>query len=338
MSWDGGDQARSDPATVAAFITIVLFGGLNALAVRASNHELAPLWGAALRFGLASAVLFSIVTVRRVPLPRGSALTGSVLYGLLGFAGAFGLIYWGLVQTPAGLGQTILALVPLLTFLFAVAQRLERFRWQSLGGAVVAALGIAVVFGDRVGGGHVPALSLLAIVGAAACMAESNVVVKRFPKCHPVANNAVAMGVGAATLLCASFLSGEPRAVPAETSTWVAIAYLVLLGSVAVFSLFLFLISRWAASATSYVMLLMPVVAVAVSAALTGEPVTGAFVVGGTLVLAGVYLGAFAPSLRTHIAGRATPLHRRGSAANAVSLESPAVPREAPSVVTPGCA
>jgi drug/metabolite transporter (DMT)-like permease len=331
------DQIRSDPGTVAAFTAIVLFGGFNALAVRVSDQELAPLWGAAVRFGLASLVLFSIMVVRRVPLPHGSALTGSVLYGLLGFAGAFGLIYWGLVDVPAGLGQTILALVPLLTFLFAVAQKLERFRWQSLGGAVVAALGIAVVFGDRVGGGHVPALSLLAILAAAACMAESNVVVKRFPKCHPVANNAIAMGVGAGTLLFVSFLLGEPRAVPAAISSWLAIAYLVLLGSVAVFSLFLFVISRWPASATSYVMLLMPIVAVAASAMIAREPVTAAFLAGGALVLAGVYLGAFAPSVPRRVPPQAA-LPGREPGAQVATPDSPLVAPQSTGMVTPGCA
>ena len=64
----------------------------------------------------------------RTPLPRGRALTGSVLYGAFGFAGAFGCIHWALVRVPPADTQTILALVPLLTFLFAVGSGLERFR------------------------------------------------------------------------------------------------------------------------------------------------------------------------------------------------------------------
>jgi drug/metabolite transporter (DMT)-like permease len=347
----GAISSVPDRSTVLAFIGIVVLGGVNGVAVRFSNHELAPFWGAAVRFGLASAVLFGAVVIRRVPMPRGAALTGSVLYGLLGFAGAFGFIYWGLVATPAGLGQIILALVPLLTFLFAVAERLEGFRWQSLVGALVAIAGIAVVFGDRVGAA-VPLASMLAIVAAAACMAQSNVVVKRYPKCHPVANNAIAMGVGGAFLLLLSLVLDERHALPVEGQTVAAIGYLSLIGSVGVFSLFLYVISRWSASATSYVMLLMPLVTVAVAATLANEAVTAAYFVGGALVLGGVYLGAFAPSLgRTAAAlvGRggtpdlATAAGSRPEApvgtaeTTEVGIEKLDPPRP-PTIVLPGCA
>jgi drug/metabolite transporter (DMT)-like permease len=323
--------------TVAAFAAIVAFGGVNGVAVRYSDRELAPLWGAAIRFGLASALLFGLVVVRRTPLPRGRALTGSLLYGLLGFAGAFGLIYWGLVQTPAGVGQIILALVPLLTYLFAIAQGLERSRWQNLAGALLAMLGIALVFGDRIGAAG-PTTSLLAILGAAACMAAANVVLKQFPKCHPVANNAIAMGMGTAILLVLSLIAGEPHGMPTQAQTWAAVGYLALIGSVGVFSLFLYVIARWSASATSYVMLLMPLVTVAVAAALTSEAITTAYLAGGALVLGGVYVGAFAPALRTPIGARPIPPSGDGMAANAKIPEPSSAQREGPGVVTPGCA
>jgi drug/metabolite transporter (DMT)-like permease len=297
---------------LAAFAAVVLLGGGNGVSVRFSDRELAPFWGATIRFGLAATMLMGVVLVARISLPRGRALLGSVLYGLFAFAGAFGLIYWGLVETPAGLGQIILALVPLLTLLLAVVQRQETFRWRGLFGALIAVVGIAIVFGGRVGTA-VPIVSALAVVAAAACMAESNVVVKHFPKSHPVATNAVAMATGAAILFGATLLTGEPMTTPARTETWFAIGYLALIGSVAVFSLFLYVIARWSASVSSYVMLLMPLVTVALSAVLDHEAVTAGYLIGGPLVLVGVYIGAFAPAL----------------------VRRPTPP---PTVATPGCA
>ena len=213
----------ADKATLAAFLGIVVLGGGNGVAVRFSNHELAPFWGATLRFGIVALVLLAVVLIRRVPFPRGAAFTGSVLYGTLGFAGALGFIYWGLVKAPAGASQVILAVVPLLTLLFALLQGLEQFRAQGLAGALLALVGIAVVFGERAGSG-VPVPSMLAVLAGAACMAESNVVVKRLPKCHPVANNAVAMGAGALILLIVSVLAGETHGLPGDAKTWSAVA------------------------------------------------------------------------------------------------------------------
>ena len=142
-----GGLAPSSAA--AAFVGVVLLGGVNAVAVRVAIGELDPLWSATLRFGIAAAVLLGIAHLAQMPLPRGRALMGSVLYGASGFAGAFGCIHWALVRVPPADTQTILALVPLLTFLFAVGSGLERFRGATLVGGLVAFAGIAVIFGER---------------------------------------------------------------------------------------------------------------------------------------------------------------------------------------------
>jgi drug/metabolite transporter (DMT)-like permease len=330
--------AGPDPATAFAFLGIVVLGGMNAVGVRFSNQELAPFWGATLRFGIAAIVLVVIVALRRVPLPRGAALKGSLLYGVVGFGAAFGLLYWALVRTPAGVGQLVLALVPLLTLLFAVGQGLERLRPQSLIGAALAIAGVAIVFGGSISAA-VPLASLLAVLAAAACMAESNVIVKRYPKCHPVANNAIAMTTGAVIVFAISLLAGEPHVLPSQPRTWVAVLYIALAGSVAVFSLFMYVIQRWTASATSYVMLLMPLVTVAVAAVLAGEGVTIAFVLGAAIVLAGVYVGAFAPHLLSRGPARAAaPL--AGTVATAAPAVTPLTLSDVPAPVGahPGCA
>jgi drug/metabolite transporter (DMT)-like permease len=72
------------------------------------------------------------------------------------------------------------------------------------------------------------------------------------------------------------------------------VGYLVLVGSITVFLLALFVLRRWTASATSYVLVLMPLVTVALAAWLLGEHLTPVFALGGLLVLVGVWVGAIA--------------------------------------------
>jgi drug/metabolite transporter (DMT)-like permease len=76
--------------------------------------------------------------------------------------------------------------------------------------------------------------------------------------------------------------------VPEAGSTWAPQAYLVILGSVGVFALYLFVLSRWTASAASYGGVLIPLVAVILAAWLQDERITRAFVAGSMLVLIGV--------------------------------------------------
>ncbi|HEX2266642.1 MAG TPA: DMT family transporter, partial [Actinomycetota bacterium] len=71
-----------------------------------------------------------------------------------------------------------------------------------------------------------------------------------------------------------------------------ALVYLILLGSIATFITYLFVLRRWTASGTSYEFVLAPIVAVVFAAIFQNERVTTGLIAGGLLVLAGVYVGA----------------------------------------------
>jgi drug/metabolite transporter (DMT)-like permease len=283
---------KPDRKTLAAFIAMTLIGGTNAVAVRFSNEELAPFWGAAIRFVPAALLLAAWVALQRLPLPRGRALVGAFVYGVLNFGLSYALVYYALVDTPAGPAQLVLALVPLLTVLLATVQGVERFRWRGLLGALIAASGIAIVFGEQLGAA-VPLLSLVALLAAAVAIAEVGVAVKWFPRVDAAVLNMLGMAIGAGMLLALAVVAGENLALPAKPVTWAVLVYLVT-STVALFTLVLYVLNRWTASATSYTFLLVPLVSLALAALLRGEPIRMEFLAGGALVLAGVYVGAFA--------------------------------------------
>ena len=284
-------RAHDERLALAAFLVGSVLAGGNAVGVRFSNRELSPLWGAGFRFALAAALLGALMAVLRLAPPQGRALTGAVLYGALNFGAAFALAYYGFVEVHAGLGQTLLAVVPLATLLLAVLQRQERLRVSGIVGSLLALVGIAVLSQAPLREA-VPFLSILALLASALCFAQAAIVVRRFPSVHPVTMNAVAMGAAAVLLVAGSVLAGEPIELPEHAATWAAIAYLVVVGSVLVFSLYVFVLRYWSASRTSYTFVLVPVVTVALSAWLDDEPVRLGLVIGGALVLTGVYVGA----------------------------------------------
>jgi drug/metabolite transporter (DMT)-like permease len=289
--------ATSDGERVAltAFVTYAVLAGGNAVGVRFSNRELAPLWGAGLRFALAAALLLAVMAVLRLAFPQGRDLVGSLLYGLFNFGGSFGLGYYALVQVHAGLGQILLALVPLVTLLLAVLWRQERLGAAAVIGTLLALTGVAVTSYSPLQN-DVPLLSVLAMIGSAICFAQALVLVRRFPGVHPVTMNAVGMTAGAALLFAAALFADEPIEFPHRLETWAAIAYLVVIGSVVVFLLYLVVLRYWAASRASYGFVIIPFVTLALSAWLDNEPVGVGLVVGGFLVMAGVYVGALRPA------------------------------------------
>jgi drug/metabolite transporter (DMT)-like permease len=284
-------QPTRDRAALAAFAGATLLAGGNAVGIRFSNRELDPLWGASLRFGAAALLLLAIMAVLRLRFPRGKALAGTVLFGVLNFGVSFSLAYYALVYIHAGLGQTLLALVPLAALLLAVAQGQEEFHASALAGTLVAVAGVAVVSQAPLRA-DVPALVLLAALGAVLSFAEWAVLVKRLPKVHPVVMNAVGMAAAAVLLFAGSFALGDEWVLPRVADTWWALAYVVVAGSVLTFVLYLTVIQRWGASRAAYVFVVIPLVAICVSAWLDDEPLTWSLLVGAPLILAGVYVGA----------------------------------------------
>lgn len=292
-------RTRPDAATLAAYAAMTLIAGSNFVAVRFSNQELPPFWGATLRFAVACALFFVVMRWRRAAMPRGRALAGVAIYGALGFGTFYALLYWALRTVPAGLASVLVALVPLLTFFLAVAHGLERFRLRGLVGGLIAVAGIAVVFAEQLGG-TVEVAGLLACIAGAVCVAESSVVAKLYPRVDPAATNAVGMLTGLAILAPLSLVAGETWSLPERAETILAVIYLITIGSVGLFALFLYVLRRWTATATSYLLVVSPLVTVAVAALLAGEQITLQFVIGGVLVGAGVYVGALSES-RTRV-------------------------------------
>jgi drug/metabolite transporter (DMT)-like permease len=284
-----------DRVALACFVTGSVLAGGNAVGIRFSNREVAPLWGASLRFSLAAVLLIAVMAALRLAPPRGRALTGALVFGALNIGAAFALAYYALVRLHAGFGQIVLALVPLATLVLAILWRQERLRVGAVVGTLLALAGVALMSRAPLRE-DVPLLSVLAAVGSAVCVAQAAVLVRRFPPVHPVTMNAVGMATGAVLLVVGSLVAGEAIAAPQRASTWAALAYLVVVGSVLVFVLYIVVLGRWSASRTAYTFVVIPFVTVVLSAWLDDEPVRTGLVLGGFLVLAGVYVGALRAS------------------------------------------
>lgn len=279
----------------AAFVGVVALGGGNFLAVRVSNGELAPFWGAGLRFSLAAVVFVVLAASLRLRMPRGRTLAMTALYGFFIVTLSYALMYWALVRITAGTTAVVLAMVPLVTALLAAVQRLEALRRRVLVGAVVAFAGILwMTVGAE--GLIIPIDGLVAIMAASLTIGQSVIFGKHVSSNHPVMTNAVGMAIGAPLLLALSAIVGETWIVPKETETVLAVTYLVLLGSVGLFILTLLVVRRWTASATAYAFVLFPVVTMLAEAWLLSEPLTVRKLSGALIVMVGVWFGAFGRS------------------------------------------
>ena len=279
-----------------AFALAVILAGGNAVAVRFTVEEMDPFWGAAVRFAAAAAIFGIIALLRRAPLPRGRTMNGVLIYGILNFGLSYALIYFAIRELTAGFTMVVLAMAPLLTFLFAVLHRLEPFRWRALLGALLAVVGIGLAFAGQADG-SAPLWAVLFMVGGAACFAEATVVLKMLPPVSPLTANAVGMAAATVFLALLSLIAGEAWLLPQQSQTWAAVLYLIIFGSVALFYLVVYVIQHWTATASSYMIVLAPFITVPLGALLAGEEITAGLLVGAVFVLAAVIVGALSTGM-----------------------------------------
>jgi drug/metabolite transporter (DMT)-like permease len=143
---------------------------------------------------------------------------------------------------------------------------------------------------------------MAAIVVATACAAAAGVVSKRHgATLHPAALNAPAMLIGGAVLAAAALATGEAIRLPREASTWAAIMYLAIVGSVVSFLVYFSLLKTWSVTSLSFISVFTPAIALALGFVFLDERPTLWTAVGAALILAGVAL-----ALTTNKKGRLT--------------------------------
>ena len=281
---------RSFPSPWLAFATITAIWGSTFLVIAVGNDRVPPVWAAALRLTLASALLLGILKLRRQPLPRAKALRASVIFGFFQFGINFPLLYLGEKEVPSGLAAVIFATVPLSNALLTRAVGLERLDAAKLSGAVIALIGVALIFINQLRADvHLLPLVWVLLATWAACI--GTIALKRGGGQSPIASNAVGTAVGAAVCFAWSFIAREPHRLPVTAPEWGPILYLALVGSIGGFVIFAWLVHRWEITRVSYVSVVIPVLALALGAAVRHERI-GVISLGGSLVvLLGLAIG-----------------------------------------------
>ena len=93
-------------------------------------------------------------------------------------------------------------------------------------------------------------LSLTAVGLGAVSDSEIINLYKSVPKTHPIKKNTIGMGVCAVMLFVTSQLMGERIIMLTESSTWMALVYLIIFGSIFAFVLAV-VVKYWKASLAS---------------------------------------------------------------------------------------
>ncbi len=286
------------PAT--GMLLVVLFWGGNFTATKLAFAEIPPLAFTALRFAVASLVLWLIV--RRVegprPLPPG-ALPRLLALGLVGNTGYQLCFVEGLARTSATKSAMILAILPVAVTLAAAALRIETVTTRQRFAVMVATIGVALVLLARGGsiGGPVGLGDLLLLVGVMAWTTYTLMLRRWALPVSALRLTAWTMYTGTPLLV----LIGLPQVLSTDWSTvsiagWGGVSYAALLSLVAAYILWNRGVAKLGASRAAVYNTLVPFVATVIAFVGLDERPGPLHLVGGLLIVSGVLLARQAPA------------------------------------------
>jgi drug/metabolite transporter (DMT)-like permease len=285
-----------------AFSMIYFVWGSTFLAIRIGVREVPPFLLAGLRFLTAGIILFAWMRAAGVRSPSRREWISASLLAIIIFVLDYGLLFWAERRVPSGTAAVVLATIPafmaLSEIIFLRTQRLTLRLGLAL---LVGITGVAVLVSGSFGFGEAPieragAIALL-VAGISWSVAAALTRKLQLPSSKAM-SSAAQMLCGGVFLLLTSGALGEFREFSwsqVSRGAWIALAYLVIAGSVVAFTAYVWLLHHESPTKVGTYAYVNPIVAVALGYFLGGEALGPRTLLGTLLVLISVVVIATAP-------------------------------------------
>jgi len=223
------------------------------------------------------------------------------MFAALGFWGVAvnrGLFILGLNFTTASHSALIVASAPILILMLARAHRLESVTLAKVAGMAICVAGIVVLIsGDKTQPQHGTWLGDLITLGGTIGFAIYAVSAKKVARRYDtISMNTYCNLAGALFLLPLAMREAFRLNWGAVGATgWLGLAYAVLVSSIAAYLVFFWALAHVSASRLAAFTYIETPLATILGVIMLGDKLTGAVLIGGGLILAGVYLTEFGP-------------------------------------------
>ena len=301
---DAASQPRAWKVLL-AFAIIYFVWGSTFLAIRVGVREVPPFLLAGMRFLIAGVVLYAWMRARGTPSPTAREWRAASLLAVLIFVLDYGLLFWAEQRVPSGVAAVMMATIPVFMaiaeIIFLRTQRLT----LRLALALLLGLGGVIILVGRglsLGESPVDTAGAVALIVAAVSWSVAASLTRRMPlPAAKAMSSGAQMLVGGVLLTLTAGLLGEfrgfrVRAVSREA--WLALAYLIVAGSIVAFTAYVWLIHHESPTRVGTYAYVNPVVAVMVGHFLGGEALGLRTIVGTLLVLVSVVVITMAPKAK----------------------------------------
>src|SRR5688572_21640779 len=280
---------------VLVWLILCLIWGSTWIFIKIGLDDLPPITFAAARFLLAVAILLPVIWVLELPWPRSASEWKLIaLTGFLQFSFNYSTVFWAEQYITSGLAAVLQAMITvfglLLAWIFLPAEKITRLKIFAV---CLGVVGVAVIFIEQLRIESMLAFAgCAAIVAGAYAAAQASILIKaRGSSLHPASLVCTQMICGLpALIIYALVVEGNPLTF---NWTWTAVGcvlYLTVLGTIAAFWLYYWLLSRIESTRAMMISLVTPLIAVIIGAIFLGERLPPQTLFGAVLIIASIGL------------------------------------------------
>jgi drug/metabolite transporter (DMT)-like permease len=280
-----------------AIFTVVVWGG-TFIATKIALQEVSPATIVWLRFAMGVVILGATVFLRRqFAVPQRNEWAYFALLGFIGVTFHQWLQANGLKTAQATTTAWIVASTPVFIALLGWLVLKEKLGWLRVGGIALAAMGVlAIVSNGNLGAlfsGREGTIGDLLVFISAPNWAIYTVLSRRELERHPAARMmfyVMLFGWVFTTVWIFGFGPGLSEISRLDAKGWVAILLLGIFGSGFAYIAYYDALQVLPASQLGVFLNIEPLVTTLLAAALLGEPITFIVLLGGAVILLGIYL------------------------------------------------
>ncbi|KNY29287.1 EamA family transporter [Pseudobacteroides cellulosolvens] len=284
---------KNEKGVILAYITVCIVWGSTYLAMRIAVGSFPPELFAGMRFLLAGTIVMAYAVVTKKAFPStGKDVVKSAIPGVLMLMGSNGLVMWAEQWVHSGITSLLLSVTPLFVALIEVIvlrdTKIGFTGWICL---IMGFTGTAMLVVSGSGVGSIDIKGGLMVLTAAFLWSLGSIYSNRVKYTGNIATHiGIQMLTAGAGLTIMGVLLGEVQKVSISTDVVLALAYLVIFGSVAGYSCNMYVLSKWPASKAITSAYVNPVVAVLLGVVILDEKINPAMVLCMIITLGSVVL------------------------------------------------
>src|SRR5688572_23917690 len=246
---------------------VSFFWGTTYVASRVGAQQMPGLFVAGVRQFLSGIILVGFFLARGYKVPEWKVLKHISIQGIFLLCIANGGLTWAMEYISGGLASIIVALVPLFIALFTILlTKCKRITRLMVAGLITGFAGILLIFSDYMGEMKNDSFVfgiVLALISVVSWSFGTVYTSKNKPVIDILYGVGLQMLIAGVIILIVCGITGKyTNLADAGQSSWIALIYLIVFGSLIAYSAFVFAINKLPATQVSIYAYINPLVAV----------------------------------------------------------------------------